>query len=253
MTRQKLGQHFLTDPQIADREISYASVTTDDTVLEIGPGRGILTLPLAKLAKQVVAIEIDPKLCSHLQTIIPENVTLIAGDVLRVDLSTLPLFSKIIANLPFQISSPITFKLLEYPFMKAVLIYQKDFAERMVAPPGTPAYSRLSVHVFYQAHCRILETISRQCFSPAPEVDASIVELVPRKHPPFPVKDSRFFLELTKQLFLHRRKKIRTILRGIYGEVQDLPYLENRVEELSPGQIGELSDLLLLKKLRDSG
>jgi 16S rRNA A1518/A1519 N6-dimethyltransferase RsmA/KsgA/DIM1 with predicted DNA glycosylase/AP lyase activity len=85
-----------------------------------------------------------------------------------------------------------------------------------------------------------------------PEVDASIVELIPRKHPPFPVLNERLFLDVTKKLFLHRRKKIRTILRYSYDDVQGLPYLENRVEELSPGQIGELSDLLFKMKNGDS-
>jgi 16S rRNA (adenine1518-N6/adenine1519-N6)-dimethyltransferase len=244
MARRKLGQHFLNNDTVAEREVDYAELTHNDVVLEIGPGKGIITRLLAKRAKQVVAIELDVSLVQQLKVTLPENVTLIHGDAVKVDFSTLPRFTKIVSNLPFQISSPITFKLLEYPFSKAILIYQKDFADRLVAVPGTKEYSRLTIGVYYKAYCKILEKVPRTCFSPPPRVDSCIVELIRREKPAFDVINERFFFELTKQLFNHRRKKIRFTISSLYDDHEELPYLDQRVEALTPEQLGELSDLL---------
>ncbi len=244
MVRQRWGQHFLIDVSVANREVNYADLTTDDIVLEIGPGKGIITRLLAQKASQVIAIEIDRRLVEHLKTSLPDNVTLIQGDALLVDFKTLPRFTKIVSNLPFEISSPIMFKFLSSCFSKAILIFQKDFAERLVASPGTSQYSRLTVGVSYKAHCRILENVPRNCFSPAPKIDCSIVEIIPYDKPAFQVENEQFFFELTKQLFTHRRKKIRTTIKSLYGTIDQLPYLDQRVEELTPIQIGRLSDEL---------
>lgn len=244
MAKPRLGQHFLIDSTVAQREIAYAGITKNDVVLEIGPGKGIITCLLAEKAKQVIAIEIDKRLVEQLRTIVPENVTLICQDALSVDFQSIPQFTKIVSNLPFEISSPLMFKFLQTTFSIAVLIFQKDFAERLVAVPGTKDYSRLTVGVSYKARCRILETVPRNCFSPQPKVDSSIVELILHKKPRFKVENEQFFFELTKQLFNHRRKKIRYTIKSIYGNIEQLPYLERRVEELTPEQICELSNLL---------
>lgn len=244
MVKKKIGQNFLVDKQVAEREINYASLSKNDIVLEIGPGKGILTKLIAKKAKKVIAIEIDSRLVEKLESIMPDNVRLINADALKIDFDTIPAFNKIVSNLPFQISSPITFKLLEYPFTKAVLIYQKDFADRMVAKQGSKDYSRLSVGVYYKAQCRILETVSRRCFDPMPKVDSCMVELIPRKKPPFYVLNQDFFFKLTKELFNHRRKKIKNTLDVFYDKLENMPNLDKRVEELKPEQIGELSNLL---------
>jgi 16S rRNA (adenine1518-N6/adenine1519-N6)-dimethyltransferase len=244
MVRQRLGQHFLIDSSVAEREVAYANLSKNDVVLEIGPGKGIITCILAEKAEQIIAIEIDKHLVGQLRPILPENVTLICDDALSVDFSTLPRFTKIVSNLPFEISSPLIFKFLKSTFSVAILIYQKDFAERLVACPGTKEYSRLTVGVSYKARCRILEIVPRNCFSPQPKVDSAIVELIPYEKPRFTVKNEEFFFELTKQLFNHRRKKIRSTIKTMYGTFEQLPYLDKRVEELTPEQIGELSDLL---------
>lgn len=248
MVRRRFGQHFLIDSSIARREVRYAELTKDDVVLEIGPGMGVITQLLAQSVKQVIAIEIDPRLVEQLKRTLPSNVMLIAGDALSVDFKALPHFSKIVSNLPFEISSPITFKFLDFVFSKAILMYQKDFALRLVAAPGTKEYSRLTVALYYKAFCRILEMVPRDSFSPAPEVDSCLIELVPREKPAFTVIDESFFLHVTKQLFLHRRKKIRSTVKGFSQYFETLPYLDNRVEELTPEQIGELSDLLYQMK-----
>lgn len=238
-----MGQHFLIDEAVAEREVRYANLFDQDVVLEIGPGRGVLTHKLARHAGQVIAIELDKHLVAQLTQTLPQNVTLIQGDAMEVDFFSLPPITKIVSNLPFQISSPITFKFLEYPFTIAVLIYQQEFAKRLVAQPGSKAYSRLSVGVYYRAHCEVLEHIPRTCFSPPPQVASCMVKLLPRDTPPFSVADESFFFSLTKMLFTHRRKKIRTILRHHYHLTNAaLPYLDNRVEELTPEQLGELSN-----------
>jgi len=245
MAKKKLGQHFLIDKNIAAREIKYASLQKDDIVLEIGPGKGILTKLLSEKAKQVIALEIDDKLVKRLRSWIPDNVQLIQGDALKIDFDKLPRFNKIVSNLPFQISSPITFKFFNYGFSKAILIYQKDFAKRMVALPGVKDYSRLSVAVYFKSYCRLLETVPKTCFSPQPKIDSCIVELISREKPPFSVADEKFFFEVVKKLFNYRRKKIRNILKETYNiNVTDLPYIDMRVEEITPKQIAELSNSL---------
>ena len=249
--KKKLGQNFLIDKNVALKEIKYAKINQDDIVLEIGPGRGILTEILAKKAKKVIAIELDKNLALNLKDILPDTVVLINDDVLKVDFKKLPRFNKIVSNLPFQISSPVTFKILDYDFDMAVLIYQKEFADRMIAEPGSKDYSRLSVGVYYKALCEKLDVVSRTCFNPQPKVDSCIVKLVPKIKPPFFVENEGFFLDLVKNLFNHRRKKIKNILNEMYClESNEVPYLDNRVEELSPHQIGDLSNFLYRPKVK---
>jgi 16S rRNA (adenine1518-N6/adenine1519-N6)-dimethyltransferase len=245
MKETKLGQHFLINTAIAKKEIKQANIQSDDIVLEIGPGKGILTNLIAEKAKQVVAIEIDKKLFISLKKAVSENVYLINADALKYDFNDLPRFTKIVSNLPYQISSPITFKFLKYDFKKAVLVYQKEFADRMFAKPGEKDYSRLSVGIYYKAFCNHIQNIHPNCFSPPPLVESSMVELIPRKEAPFKVKDEKFFFELTKQLFNHRRKKINTTIKNIYHIYdENIPNSNFRVETLTPQQIGEISTYL---------
>jgi 16S rRNA (adenine1518-N6/adenine1519-N6)-dimethyltransferase len=246
-----LGQNFLIDKKVAEREVNYANILKDDIILEIGPGKGILTKLLALKAKKVIAIELDKKLFDSLLPSLPDNVELINDDAVKVDFESLPRFNKIVSNLPFQISSPITFKLLNYVFDLAILIYQKEFADRLIASPDNKDYSRLSVGVYYKAKCEVLEKVPKTCFNPQPKVDSNIIKLIPRKNPPFPVTDENFFFNLTKNLFNHRRKKIKNVLIEQYKiQLEDMPYLDNRVEELTPEQIGNLSNIIF-KKLNE--
>jgi 16S rRNA (adenine1518-N6/adenine1519-N6)-dimethyltransferase len=245
---QHLGQHFLIDTAVIEREISYATLTPDDIVLEIGPGKGALTQQLAQKAREVLAIELDQKMIDYLSGRLPNNVRLIKGDAVKLDFTRLPRFTKVVANLPFWISSNITIKLLDYHFEKAILIYQWEYAKRLTAGPGSKDYGRLSVLIAYKTQCRLLERIPRSSFAPPPEVDAAIIELIPRSKPAFSVKDEAFFFNLTHKLFSHRRKKIKTTLRSLTPNLDDFPFLDNRVEDLSPGQIGHLSDLLFEKR-----
>lgn len=241
--KNKLGQNFLIDKKTAEREVEYANINQDDVVLEIGPGKGILTEIISKKAKKVIAIELDNKLVYELKKTFFGNVEFIHGNALEIDFNKLTRFNKVVANLPFQISSPLTFKLLEYDFDLAVLIYQKEFAERMIAQPGNKNYSRLSVNVYFKSICEILEHIPKTFFKPQPKVDSSIVRIIPRNNSPFDVYDEQLFFNITKKLFSHRRKKIKTILKEKYKEnINEISFLENRVEDLTPEQIGKLSN-----------
>jgi len=246
--KKKLGQNFLVDENVALREVKHANINEDDVVLEIGSGKGVLTKILAKNAKEVIAVEIDCNLVNELKNFLPGNVMLVNEDVLKIDFNRLPRFNKIVSNLPFQISSPVTFKLLEYNFQLAILIYQKEFADRMIAKPNSRDYSRLSVGVYYKSICEIIENVPKECFKPQPKVDACMVKLVPRKKPPFFVYDEKFFLDLTRELFNHRRKKIRYTINKLFNlNKETIPFLDERVENLTPEQVGELSNILVKK------
>ncbi|MEA2055423.1 MAG: 16S rRNA (adenine(1518)-N(6)/adenine(1519)-N(6))-dimethyltransferase RsmA [Candidatus Thermoplasmatota archaeon] len=248
----KLGQNFLIDSRVAKREVEYADVNSNDVVLEIGPGNGILTKLLAEKARNVIAIELDQKLYKNLKGDMPDNVEMMQGDALNIDFGILPKFNKIVSNLPFQISSPITFKLLKYPFEIAVLIYQKEFADRMVAEPYTKDYSRLSVGISYRTSCEILEVIPKVCFEPQPKIKSCMVKLIPKEIPPFDIENEKFFFKLTENLFNHRRKKIKTTIKKIYPKItlEELPFLDERVETLTPKEIGILSNKILGQKIK---
>ena len=247
---KKIGQNFLINKRIAEKETFYADINENDIVLEIGPGKGILTREIAKKAKRVIAVEIDKKLFSGLKQNCPSNVELINADILDLKLEDFD-FNKIVSNLPFQISSPITFKLLDLTFELAVLIYQKEFAMRMIAGPGTSAYSRLSVGVYYRSICEYLGDVPKTCFFPKPKVDSSIIRLKPRINPPFDLINEKFFFDLTRMLFNHKRKKIKTTLKNKYHlQKEKIPFGDNRVQNLSAEDIGKLSDILF-KLLND--
>lgn len=243
---KKLGQNFLVNRNIAEKEVKLADINSNDVVLEVGPGKGILTTILAERAKEVICIEIDNNLISYLEKILPKNVILINKDVLEVDFKNLPFFNKIVSNLPYQISSPVTFKFLEHGFDLGVFIYQKEFAERMTAKKGSKNYSRLSVHIYYKSFCEIIQTVSKKCFYPVPQVDSSIVRMIPRKSPPFEIKNEEFFFNLVRNLFNNRRKKISSILKNKYKikDFPSLPYVDLRVENLSGEEIGKLNNVL---------
>ncbi len=251
---KRLGQHYLLDEGIANRQVQYANIRKSDTVLEIGPGLGILTNIMSKRAKRVIAIEMDPVNADYLHREIPD-AEIITGDVLKV---SFPSFDKVVSNLPFNISSPLTFKLLDQEFELGILMYQKEFAQRLVASKGNSDYSRLSVNAYYRAECEILEVVPRSAFFPEPNVDASIVKIIPRP-PPFKVAKEDHFLRLVKALFSHRRKQIGNSLLMEWKELCDnketmrrmvasLPDKEMRVEDLSPQEIGELSNWISEEK-----
>jgi len=246
---KRLGQNFLLDDSVVKRCVEYAELSRGDTVLEIGPGIGNLTEELLKTGAKVVAIEQDSEFCAFLTKRFGERIELVQADAVK---AFLPEFNKVVSNLPYQISSPITFRLLKQSFDVAVLMLQKEFAERMIAKQGSQEYGRLSVGVYYRADCEIVLNVPRHAFWPQPKVDSCVVKLVPRS-PPFRVTDEEAFSRVTQAIFSHRRKKISNSLRvdpSVASMIKDrhadmldaLPYASRRAEELSPEMIGELSD-----------
>lgn len=247
--KSKLGQNFLIDENTARLEVEYADVTKDDVVLEVGPGRGILTKFLAENAKKVIAVEIDKRLIENLENTLPNNVEIINKDILKIDFEKISSFNKVVSNLPYQISSPFTFKLLDYNFDLAVLIYQKEFAERMIAKSASKNYSRLSVNVYYKAECNLLKIVSKRVFNPVPKVDSAMVKLIPRKTPAFYVENEEFFKNFVNVLFSYRRKKIKNIIKDNYNlNLNNNIYNDKRVDVLSPEEIGVLSDIVFKEK-----
>ena len=219
-------------------------------VLEIGPGLGVLTRHLAERARRVIAIEADRRFASYLRKAL-HDVQIIEGDALKVEW---PPFDIMASNLPYHISSPLTFKLLDRPFDRAVIMYQWEFARRMIAKPASADYSRLSVGVYRRASCEILERVPRNAFHPQPRVDSALVRLELRPSP-FPIADPDRFDAVVDALFEHRRKTVENGLRLSWVSFADspevleavlpaLPFRGRRVEELSPEEIGRIADAI---------
>ena len=254
--KKRLGQNFAVNSGMLQRLVSHASLTEDDVVLEVGPGFGFLTQILSSKCKKIVAVEVDPKLVSFLRKQLHsmQNVDLIEGDILKV---SLPPFNKVVSAPPYSISSPLIFRLLEQQFDWAVLILQKEFAERLAASVGTKDYGRLTVNVYYRADVELFDVVPRTMFYPPPDVDSMMVRLKPRA-PPFHVDDEKTFFDLVRTLFTQRNRKVRNGLisflhqHEITGkeavELADSTiYSGKRVRELAPEDFGILANELLQK------
>ena len=244
--RKSKGQNFLIDDRVADRQVDFAGISKEDRVLEVGPGLGILTSRLIERSDCVSCIEIDDALADHIENTYGSGLRLIRGDAVKVPF---PPFDVFVSNLPYSVSTPIIFKLLDHNFRKAIVMVQKEFADRMTADVGSPDYSRLTVNLFYKADCRILEKVPSSRFKPKPKVDSAIVEIVPRPAP-FNVHDERLFFRVTEATFNHRRKKIGTSLRtaGLIDDSWDIPFLDSRIEDLRPAEIAEIANSIYLHR-----
>ncbi len=251
-------QHFLIDPDYLDRIVAAADLRPEDVVLEIGAGIGNLTERLARKARKVIAVELDPTLVRVLHDRFDEveNIKIIAGDALKIDF---PEFDKVVSNLPYSISSEITFKLLRHKFKLGILMYQYEFAVRMVSLPNCKDYSRLTVDTCYFADASILMKVPKSAFQPTPEVDSAVVKLVPRPAP-FEVKDQAFFMDFVAAVFSQRRKKLRNAILNtnhvlkipeIKEIIARLPedLMSKRAENLSPEELAQVANQIVdLKK-----
>lgn len=219
---KSLGQNFLTDKNIIDKICEGAEITKDDGVIEIGPGIGNLTQELCERAGKVVAIELDRKLIPILGDTLStyDNVEVIHGDVLKIDLQELieTKFEgrnvKVVANLPYYITTPIIMKLLEdrYKVDKIVVMIQKEVAERMKSDPGSKIYGALSVAVQYYSKPKIVTEVSRNVFVPKPNVDSAVIMLDIYDEPRVKVKDEKLFFSVVKAAFGKRRKTLSNAL-----------------------------------------
>ncbi len=224
----KAGQHFLVDRGIAERIVAYADISPTDRILEIGPGRGSLTELLASKAGKVYAVEADPELALYIKERFP-NVEVVEGDALKVEL---PAYNKVVSNLPYNISTKITLRLLQRPFDMMVLMYQREFVERMLASPGSEGYGRLSVNVSYYADVELLESVPRSAFRPMPHVSSSVIRLRPKTRRE-PVDESVFSM-ISRDLFTKRRKKVKNALAAIGIPDEAMLDLDPRILEARP-------------------
>ncbi len=249
--KKSKGQNFLIDDRVADRHIGYAGIKKEDRVLEVGPGLGILTKRLIEVSDDVTCIEIDDILAKYITETYGDSLKLIHADAVK---EPFPEFDVFVSNLPYSVSTPIIFKLLEYDFRTAVVMVQKEFADRMVAIIGSPDYSRLTVNLFYRSTCEIMETVPASRFNPRPKVDSALVRITPRE-PPFKVLDEKLFFRVVEVTFNHRRKKIGTSLKAarMIDSADGFPYLDERIENLRPAEIGKLADAVYRARHPGSG
>ena len=242
--RKMLGQHFIIDDEIFERQCKYAELNKKDVVLEIGAGDGRLTRVIAKYAKKVIAIEKDRELAriARYHTSSFNNVEIIEGDFLEIDL---PPFNKIVSNIPFSISSLILEKIFNYRWDVAVMTFQKEFAERFFAKPGERNYSRITLLVNFYSSPKMLERVPKGKFYPVPKVEVVIVRL-DRKDNEI---DSGFW-NFIRTIFKHKKKLIKNALEDedIYIQLPE-EFVSKRVFKCSLEELVEL--YLKVKDIRE--
>jgi len=251
---KSLGQHFMVEPLIFKLLAERASLSSSDYVLDIGAGFGFLTRFLAERCEKVLAVEIDQRFVKILKDRLKDlpNVEVIGGDLLK---SHIPKFSKVVSIPPYNISSALLRWLFDKDFVRAVLVFQKDFAQRLMSPVESEHYGWLSVLSYYHFECELFGHVPKGMFYPPPQVDSIIVCLTPRSSPPFHVKNYALFMELVQTLFPQRNRKVRNAvqpfikkrypaLEGTVKVANSLPFSDRRVRELAPEDFGELANVL---------
>ena len=264
--QKKFGQNFLIDGHVLDKIIAGAGVTKDDMVLEIGPGIGTMTQYLAEAAGKVVAVEIDRNLLPILQETLADydNVKVIHADVLSLDLEKLvqeenggrPI--KVVANLPYYITTPIIMALFEQhvPLANVTVMVQKEVAARMKSGPGSKDYGALSLAVQYYAEPYIVANVPCNCFMPRPNVDSAVIRLTRYEEPPVQVKDEKMLFKIIRASFNQRRKTLQNGLNNsselnftkdqIAAAIAEAGFSPSvRGEALTREQFAKLTDILL--------
>ncbi|MBF1721478.1 MULTISPECIES: 16S rRNA (adenine(1518)-N(6)/adenine(1519)-N(6))-dimethyltransferase RsmA [Streptococcus] len=264
--KKSFGQNFLTDTNILQKIVDTAEIDKKVNVIEIGPGIGALTEFLAESAEEVMAFEIDDRLVPILADTLRDfdNVTVVNQDILKVDLAQyiaefknpdLPI--KVVANLPYYITTPIFMHLIEsgIPFSEFVVMMQREVADRISAQPNTKAYGSLSIAVQYYMTAKVAFIVPRTVFVPAPNVDSAILKMVRRDQPAVAVQDEKFFFKVSKASFVHRRKTLWNNLTSCFGkseETKDKLTAALERAELSPSVRGEALSLEEFARLADA-
>jgi 16S rRNA (adenine1518-N6/adenine1519-N6)-dimethyltransferase len=250
-----LGQNFMVESTIYPKLCMYAALGGGDVVLDAGAGFGFLTRFLSVKCRAVVAVEKDPQVAAVLreQTKGLGNVRVVEGDMLKVQL---PSFNKVVAIPPYYLSSALAVWLIERKVTCAVMIVQKEFAQRLVASVGSEEYGWLTVVASQWGEAKLLDLVSKELFFPQPEVDSVIVSLKSWNTKPFEIKNSSMFVRLVKWLFTERNKKIAKALTPFLKTnfkmskqdaeklAQTMPQHERRVREMSPKDFGEIANAL---------
>ena len=264
--KKSFGQNFLTDTNILQKIVDTAEIDDQVNVIEIGPGIGALTEFLAERAAEVMAFEIDHRLVPILADTLRDfdNVTVVNEDILKVDLAQhiqnfknpdLPI--KVVANLPYYITTPILMHLIEsgIPFSEFVVMMQKEVADRISAQPNTKAYGSLSIAVQYYMTAKVAFIVPRTVFVPAPNVDSAILKMVRRPEPAVAVEDESFFFKVSKASFTHRRKTLWNNLTGYFGKTEEVKDKMTKALDqagLSPSVRGEALSLAEFASLADA-
>ncbi|XP_023750426.1 ribosomal RNA small subunit methyltransferase [Lactuca sativa] len=246
------GQHILKNPLLVDSIVQKAGINSTDIILEIGPGTGNLTKKLLEAGKSVIAVELDPRMVLELQrrfqgTPFSNRLKVIQGDVLKCDL---PYFDICVANIPYQISSPLTFKLLNHKpsFRCAIIMFQREFAMRLVAQPSDSLYCRLSVNTQLLARVSHLLKVGKNNFRPPPKVDSSVVRIEPRKPPP--VVNFKEWDGLVRICFTRKNKTLGSIFR----QKRILSIMEKNYKTLQALGVPQAADVAVdMAVLGDSG
>ncbi|MGO0121641.1 16S rRNA (adenine(1518)-N(6)/adenine(1519)-N(6))-dimethyltransferase RsmA [Desulfothermobacter acidiphilus] len=252
--RKRWGQHFLVCRGVLDKVIAAAELSPSDTVVEIGPGLGVLTSRLLERAGRVLAIELDPLLAAWLRSQLGDHprLTLVCADALQCDLESMVLAAggtapyKVVANLPYYLTSPLLVRLLTSSWSVGlmVLMVQKEVALRLLATPGTKEYGSLSVLVQYRAVPSLVALVSPRNFYPPPEVDSAVVRLQVRTRPPVEVGDEELFFRLVRAAFAQRRKTLLNALAAACPEWGKEGWRERlRAAGIDPGRRGETLSL----------
>lgn len=258
--KRSLGQNFLVDPNLQRAVVASLRPGANDEVLEIGPGQGALTRHLAGRVRRLVLVELDDELARRLRAEFQgdPSVEVIQGDILEVPISrivTNPGTLKVIGNIPYNITTPILFRLLEERPRprEIVLMVQREVADRILAPPGSKVYGALAVGVQTVADAERVLQVGRKAFRPVPDVESTVLRIVPHDPPRLGPDDERDLRALTRAAFGQRRKQFQRILRSAYGlspdQVSRLEAelgidLESRPETFGPGQFVELARAL---------
>ncbi|CZT40147.1 16S rRNA (adenine(1518)-N(6)/adenine(1519)-N(6))-dimethyltransferase RsmA [Streptococcus agalactiae] len=264
--KKSFGQNFLTDTNILQKIVDTAEIDKGVNVIEIGPGIGALTEFLAENAAEVMAFEIDDRLIPILADTLRDfdNVQVVNKDILKADLQTqiqafknpdLPI--KVVANLPYYITTPILMHLIEskIPFAEFVVMMQKEVADRISAMPNTKAYGSLSIAVQYYMTAKVSFIVPRTVFVPAPNVDSAILKMVRRDQPVVSVQDEDFFFRVSKVAFVHRRKTLWNNLTSHFGKSEDTKAkLEKALEiaKIKPSIRGEALSIPDFASLADA-
>ncbi len=238
--KKSRGQHFLVDEKVMEKILEALEPRKEDVVLEIGSGIGIMTNILGSKVKKVVGVEKDVRLAKIAEEMARDNVEILYGDFL--DLEVPKEVNKVIGNIPYNISSKVLEKVLRSDIERAVLTFQWEFAERVLASPGNKKYGRITILAHYYSEVELVEKIPPKAFYPRPKVESAVLLFKRRKRPLVEVVDEGEFFEFVKELFSQRRKKIKTILRNFDHPLpRNLELiLEKRPEELSVVDLGEL-------------
>ena len=236
--RKRWGQHFLVDRNILNKIVQTAQIGKEDTVLEVGPGLGEMTLALARQARNVIAVEIDPKLVGILRnkTAASPNVEIIGKDILKVDFREIAdrdgRSIKVVANLPYQISTPLLFRFIEKRevFSTLTVMVQREVAERMVAPPGGKVYGPLSIFVQLFSELSIRFFVKPSAFFPPPNVDSAVIQMTWKERPTVGPEDEEWFRRVVRGCLGYRRK---TLINALKHSGLVLPEdAEGRMEEV---------------------